>query len=441
MPNLFAYGMIILWPIIAILLYKKFDTVTATFWTIVGGFMFLPVKTAIDLPMIPAIGKDEICGISALIGCVFVKNKSIKFLTVNKTIDIIFPLLLIIPFINVFFNQTPMFDGKYWIQGLTIYDAISASIGQFLHLIPFFIAINIIKTHEQRIKVLKLLAYSGVVYSLFILIEVKLSPQLHTWLYGFMPHSFAQQIRFDGYRPMVFMGHGLIVSIFIFMSFSSAILLHQLKEYKNNIIPVGMVLYLAVVLLLCKSVGSVVFAIFIAFTLFLLGNRLKVVLICFLVSGFFLYPILSILNIFPHSWLVELFSQFDADRAGSLDFRFHQETILIQHIQEQFLIGWGGWGRFRFFDSITDGYWLITLGKYGFIFFILYFLLFIMPIFRTLKFRRTRVNNAEQKLCVGLSLILAVLLIDQLPNASMQGSWIWFIAGCLGINSYREKMI
>ena len=64
MPNLFAYGMIILWPIIAILMYKRFDTLTATFWTIVGGYMFLPVRTAFDLPLIPAIGKDEISAIA-----------------------------------------------------------------------------------------------------------------------------------------------------------------------------------------------------------------------------------------------------------------------------------------------------------------------------------------------------------------------------------------
>jgi hypothetical protein len=66
MPNIFAYGIILLWPFIAILLYKKFDTVTATFWTIVGGYMLLPMRTIFDFPMIPPVGKDEISAFAAL---------------------------------------------------------------------------------------------------------------------------------------------------------------------------------------------------------------------------------------------------------------------------------------------------------------------------------------------------------------------------------------
>ena len=42
--------------------------------TIVGGYMFLPAATVIDPPLLPALGKDQVAGISALIGCLFVKR-------------------------------------------------------------------------------------------------------------------------------------------------------------------------------------------------------------------------------------------------------------------------------------------------------------------------------------------------------------------------------
>jgi hypothetical protein len=135
MPNLLAFGMIILWPFIAIIFYKKFDTVTATFWTIVGGYMFLPVGTVIDFPMVPEIGKDEISAIAAFIGCRFIKNENIALFGTHTIHKFLIILLLLIPFINVFFNAEPMFDGRSWKQGLTIYDAVSQILSQYLELL------------------------------------------------------------------------------------------------------------------------------------------------------------------------------------------------------------------------------------------------------------------------------------------------------------------
>jgi hypothetical protein len=183
-PNLLAYGMILLWPLIAIILYKRFDTITATFWTIVGGYMFLPVGTAIDLPMVPAIGKDEISAIAAFIGCRFIKNERIALFGDSTLQKSLIFLLLIVPFINVFFNSAPMFNGLLWIKGLTAYDAASQVIAQYLNLLPFVVAISIVKSSEDLKKIVRLLVIAGLIYSIPILVELRLSPQLHTWIYG-----------------------------------------------------------------------------------------------------------------------------------------------------------------------------------------------------------------------------------------------------------------
>ncbi|MDC7223945.1 MAG: hypothetical protein PQJ60_09405, partial [Spirochaetales bacterium] len=42
-----------------------------------------------------------------------------------------------------------------------------------------------------------------------------MSPQLSRWIYGFHGHAFIQHIRGNGYRPMVFMQHGLMVSLWM----------------------------------------------------------------------------------------------------------------------------------------------------------------------------------------------------------------------------------
>jgi hypothetical protein len=53
---------------------------------------------------------------------------------------------------------------------------------------------------------------------------------LHTWVYGYFPHSFAQQLRYGGYRPVVFMGHGLLVALFAAIALISAVVMWQLKS-------------------------------------------------------------------------------------------------------------------------------------------------------------------------------------------------------------------
>jgi type IV secretory pathway VirB3-like protein len=42
-----------------------------------------------------------------------------------------------------------------------------------------------------------------------------MSPQLHTWLYGIHQHDWMQALRSGGYRPTVFMQHGLMVGLWM----------------------------------------------------------------------------------------------------------------------------------------------------------------------------------------------------------------------------------
>ncbi len=60
------------------------------------------------------------------------------------------------------------------------------------------------------------LLLAGLVYMPFCLLEIRLSPQFHNWVYGFYQHEFQQTIREGGaFRPMVFMQHGLAVAMFM----------------------------------------------------------------------------------------------------------------------------------------------------------------------------------------------------------------------------------
>src|SRR5256885_7505918 len=57
------------------------------------------------------------------------------------------------------------------------------------------------------------LPIAGVIYVPLCLFECAISPQLHFMTFGFYQHDFNQVIRMGGYRPMVFLQHGLAVGM------------------------------------------------------------------------------------------------------------------------------------------------------------------------------------------------------------------------------------
>jgi hypothetical protein len=428
-PNLLAYGMIFLWPLIAIILYKRLNTVTATFWTIVGGYMFLPVSTAIDLPAVPAIGKDEISAIAAFIGCRFIKNEKIALFGRSSVQKSLIFLLLIIPFINVFFNTAPTFDGLYWIKGLTAYDALSQVVAQYLNLLPFIIAMNIVKSSEDLEKIVRLLVIAGLIYSIPILVELRLSPQLHIWTYGFFPHDFRQQVRAGGFRAAVFMGHGLLVAIFCFVCVCAAAIQLKIGKQHEKVRNVYIFLYLVTILILQKSVGAIGMGLVIAGSILFLYRSQQALIVKVIIAIFFIYPTLSILNLVPYDAIVSSISDISPERANSTNYRFTNEIELVQRASQKLFIGWGGWSRGTFYNSTTDGFWIIILGLYGVIYFYAFFGLFIMSALNTTSKTSTKKN--EQIVYLGLSLILAGVLFDQIQNASLGSSWLWFLSGLL----------
>ena len=138
MPNNFAYIALILWPFISLLFYKRMPIVQATFWTMVGGFLFLPVKTAIDFPFIPPLDKGSIPVIAALIGCRYIKKVKITLLPKEGIERWLVLILLIVPFITTLNNQ----ETHNFIPGLTLHDTLSAVINQYLFILPLILGIH-----------------------------------------------------------------------------------------------------------------------------------------------------------------------------------------------------------------------------------------------------------------------------------------------------------
>ncbi len=437
MGNWIAYAAIGLWPILAILMYKIRPVTVATFWTIVGGHMFLPVGTSVDLPMIPPLGKESIPALAALVGCWIIKGKQIPVLGKKGLVRWLLLLFMVEPFMTAELNGMPFFVGGLQLPGMTHYDALSAVINQFIVMIPLFIGRQIFRTYDSQLLLFKMLVIAGLWYSLLILFEIRMSPQLHTWIYGYFPHSFDQMMRYGGFRPVVFMGHGLLVSLYVAVILLAAVVLWQLKVKVRQFSSAKVTYYLLFVLVLCKSTSSVLYG-FLGLLLTKLTRiktQMRVAVI--LVSIALLYPTISAMNLFPYQAVLEFVGSIEADRARSMGVRFENEQRIIEHGRTKFFFGWGTWGRNRIYDeetgkdeTITDGRWVITFSQFGWLGFIGEFGLLATPIFMAYAVSKKIKSQQELILLAAHALIISLITIDQLPNASL-APWLWLLTGSL----------
>src|SRR6476646_4199410 len=69
---------LLLWPAIALWLYKTRPVGQATLWTILGAYLILPVGANVKFAMIPQLDKSSIPNILAFFSCVIILRKRIR---------------------------------------------------------------------------------------------------------------------------------------------------------------------------------------------------------------------------------------------------------------------------------------------------------------------------------------------------------------------------
>lgn len=442
MPNTFAYLTLICWPVLALLIYRvrNLSTLAATFWVVVGGYLILPVKAQIDLPMLPSLNQITIPAISAAVCCVFVRRVPIKLIPDRGIVRWLYICLLLAPLLSVLANPLPMFDGAQEKPGLSLYDALADTMGTYLKTLPLLLGLSLVKSTEDIAKLLKLMVYAVILYSPLILLEIRISPQLHTWIYGFFPHQFSQQIRFDGFRPVVFLGHGLLVAIFVAVSLCATAILWRHK-YRLSNLPLGFfILYLAAILILCKAVGAWILGLGALICIVTLSPRLQS-WVCVLVTLFVLaYPLLAINGLIPYKNLTDFASIFGQDRSQSVAFRFMHEAALLEHAAKKIEFGWGIWGRHQLNGSVSDGYLIQILGVYGLWGYIANAGLLLAIILRAAKSIKRLPDPRARGLMGGALSILMLMMVDQIPNTSIT-PYFWLIfGGVMGAAAQMDRV-
>ena len=445
MPNALATLALAAWPLVTVVLFQKLAPGRAVIATLLIGYLFLPEPPAgFDFPLLPPLTKHTIPALSAFFMWYWLYQRDFRPLPRSPVAVGLLLLFIFSPIVTALTNLHPVVWGDFVIQAMTIKDSIGFVIQQILLVIPFLLARRFLTQAEDQRDLMYAFMIGGLVYSVPMLLEIRMSPQLNLWIYGYYQHDFIQTIRFGGFRPMVFLYHGIWAAFFLLMSILAAFALWKTQIIKSRFMLLGAALYLTAVLVLAKSLGAWLFAAVLIPGIVLLGTRWQMRLAVCIAAFAITYPARKGVGLVPETKILEAAASIDPDRAASLEFRFTNENRLLERAQEKPLFGWGNYDRNQIMnpangviETITDGRWIILIGQLGWLGFLAEFGLLVLPVFLLWRETRHRALGDYSLLIAPLSLMLAVNVFDMVPNATLT-PLTWLMAGAL--TGYAETL-
>lgn len=436
MGNTLSTLALLVWPVVVALLFSRLDYRRAAIWSLVAGYLLLPPVVTVKAPILPALGKDHINVMAALAGVVLMRATApMPWLRMEGWIKLLLALAVVTPFITVATNGDALIEGVSFRPGLSAMDGLYAMFYGLLDLMPFLIGYMILSSTDSVRLYMRTLVLATLAYSLPMLMEVRLSPQLNVWIYGFFAHDFSQSIRYGGFRPMVFLEHGLWVALFTVMGVLSATVVYKEAEGPRRLRALWVLLYLLAVLVMCKSAASLMYGVMLVPAILMMGMRWQMRMAGIVTTLVLLYPFAMLAGLVPVTAITDYIIGLDVDRGNSLLFRFNNEIVLLERSAEKFIAGWGGWNRHHvvnpddgMFETITDGQWIIYVSTGGFLTYIAMFGLLCGSVIR--YWYHAAKTGHYNRWTVGMTLILAANIVDLIPNATLT-PLTWLAAGAL----------
>ncbi|QGX99511.1 hypothetical protein EI983_15035 [Roseovarius faecimaris] len=455
MPNALAYLALMIWPLVCVLLFRRLSPQRAVIWSLLAGYLLLPPLAEFDLPLVPDMDKFSIPNICAFALALFLLRERIALWPRMWTARVLMlgfvlgaiptvltnsdPLLF-----QVMVGSDPIIFETDRLPGLRTIDIASVLSNQLIVLLPLLLGRHFFATEEGMRELLRALLIAGLAYSVLALIEIRFSPQINIMVYGFFQHSFEQMIRSGGFRPIVFLPHGLWIALFFVYTVVAAAALQRSAETQMKAKLFMATVYLAAVLLLCKSLASILYASAILPVIFLASVRLQLLLALVFGALAVSYPVLRNLGLIPLDWILAQAEAINPERAHSLNYRFGNEEQLLERAKEKLLFGWGGWGRNLVRDietseilTIPDGRWILTFGTYGWLGYLSEMGLLALPLILLGWYGRKSGSQVVSPLAAAVALCLAITLVDMLLNDTLV-PFVWLMAGA--VLGYAERI-
>jgi len=430
------------WPLVCAYLFARLPLERAIVASILGGHLLLPSAFVIDVPVLPPLDKDSVTAVATLLLC-WLYGVNAPRPQRSPLLYVFAAALVISPLLSTINNSYELQTGGKSIQGFYPLTGLKFAGRNLLLLVPMYIGSRFLASDRGRAELLRAIPLALLCYSPGMLLEVRLSPQLHRWVYGYFPHSFAQQIRDGGFRPVVFLSHGLEVALFTTLGLLAAILMIRKRERLVGLPVAPIAIYFGWLVILCKSLGATIYAIALSPLLLLTRPRTwaRIALITSLIVC--AYPLLRTNGLAPTQLISNVAGQFSAERRDSFQMRLDNEDALLAKANQKPIFGWGGWGRNRIFDqwtgqdiSVTDGAWIIQYGAYGWVGYLALFGLLAAALWQANRATGKELQPANITRG-GLALLVGLCITDSVPNSTPMAI-VFLLAGAVA-SSARDR--
>ena len=375
--TLLAYVVLLGWIAVAIGLFAVLPPRRAALVAFIGGYLFLPMAS-IPIAGLPDFTKVTAVGVGTLLGAALF-DPSRFFSLRPRWLDLPMCLWCLIPFVSGMSN------------GFDLYASFAAAFAQTMNWgVPYLVGRLYLSDRDGLRELAVAVVIAGLVYVPLCLWESRMSAQLSQQLYGFGGSGGQKGYGLWGplgYAPKVFMANSLEVTAFMACTTVVGYWLWTTGTVRRFVgLPAAWAVPLLVFgTLLGKALGGIMLMVIGILALFLVKYLRSALPLACLVLAPILYVALRTPDIWSGKDLVSLVeSTIDARRAGSLDSRLINESRLVRKALERPSLGWGPWGDYRMLDDnegtvLTDGLWIITLGKYGLIGLSVLMLVFALP--------------------------------------------------------------
>jgi hypothetical protein len=409
-------------------------------------FAFLPPRKAVIydflvawlfLPMshLPLHGFTDLNKMSA--ACVgtltaaFIFDSPTIFAFRPKIWDIPMFIWCLCPFISSMGNSLGVYDGL----SAVAYQTTSWGLPYFIGRIYFN---DLVSMRELAIAIV----VGGLIYVPLCWFEIRMSPQLHVWIYGYHQHDFSQTERGTSYRPMVFMEHGLAVAMWMGTSALTAFWLWRAKAVNKIFgMTLGWITLILVGTTLClHSLGAqslmLIGLLFLSLTSYT-KSRVWILLLTLIPPT---WMTVRTLNLWDGKNVVEFLQQHDKRAAESMRVRFHSERVLSAKAMKQPIYGWTAWLFFtqqevRTQRGVPDQLWIIAFGHNGLIGLSSVTIALLLPIW--LLANRIPVQywkTAAAAPPAALAMLLTLHMCDNLFNAMVNPIFIICAGGLTGLS-------
>ena len=422
------------WIPVVLLLFALLPPRRAVLVSFASALMFLPMA-GYKLPGLPEYSKISATSVGVLLGVLFFDGgRMLRFRT--RWFDLPAAIWCVSGFMSSMAN------------GLGAYDGFSVIFSNVvLWGIPYFVGRLYFNDAEGLHELAVTIFIGGLIYVPFCLLEIRMSPQLHNWVYGFHQHQFSQTKRFGGYRPMVFMQHGLMVGMWMTAASLMGVWLWMTKALKKvYFVPMSVLVpTLLVTTAWCKSIGSLGLLVIGITTLVWIWRMHNAGALLLLVVVALFYVTARGTGLWTGDDFLAPVRSISADRADSLETRANSEILISEKARRQPIFGWGGWNRASVFDergrdvTIFDGMWIIVFSQKGLVGLVSWLLMMFMPALSILSLYPKDRRSPHYAGAVALAVLLALYLLDCLMNAMLNPVFMLAMGGLMAFRGSSRR--